>query len=144
MGKGQRNRRNPDYFKVQGRSIEEPSLARKAKRAVAGERARVKRRAGRKTRLGEAPPEQRARPIPPRRRKRPPPPAAPAREATEAREETESFEPPVFDQAAGRLLHAALHPARTLRVVVRHPVSSYRQARALLFELQRGHLLEHL
>ena len=49
MGKGQRNRRNLDYYKVQGGAIEEPHAAEAAKRALAGQRARVARRAGSKT-----------------------------------------------------------------------------------------------
>jgi hypothetical protein len=60
MSKRHRNAPHPGYFKVAGGAVEEPDVAQQAKQALAREKARVRSRAGLKTRLGEAPPEQHA------------------------------------------------------------------------------------
>jgi hypothetical protein len=51
----------PGYFKVQGGSVEDRDAAGRAKSALGREAARRQRRAGRKTKLGAAPKEQRAK-----------------------------------------------------------------------------------
>jgi hypothetical protein len=51
----------PGHFKVQGGAVEDRDSARMSKQSLAKEAARRKRRAGRKTKLGQAPKEQRAR-----------------------------------------------------------------------------------
>src|SRR4051812_13913784 len=64
MSKQRRNVPNPGYFKVAGTAVEDRSLARRAKQALGREAARRKNRAGMKTTLGEAPPEQHAAVMP--------------------------------------------------------------------------------
>lgn len=67
MGKHRGNRPVPGYFKVSGGKVEDRDYGRMSKQAVGKAAARVKRRAGRKTRLGEAPAAQRAKePVAPR------------------------------------------------------------------------------
>jgi hypothetical protein len=51
----------PGHFKVQGGPVEDRDRARASKQAVGRQEARKRRRAGRKTTMGEAPPEQRAK-----------------------------------------------------------------------------------
>ena len=44
MGKGRRNQRNPDYYKVQGGAVEEPAATRAAKRALTTQRTNARTR----------------------------------------------------------------------------------------------------
>src|SRR5438067_2510026 len=61
MSKRGGNHPIPGHFKVQGAPVEARDAARASKQALGRAEARKKRRAGRKTRLGEAPPAQRAK-----------------------------------------------------------------------------------
>src|SRR5213080_2052027 len=61
MSKRGGNHPIPGHFKVQGAPVEARDAARASKQALGRQEARKKRRAGRKTRLGEAPPAQRAK-----------------------------------------------------------------------------------
>src|SRR4051812_20876398 len=60
MSKRGGNHPIPGHFKVQGVQVEERDKAKMSKQALGRQEARMKRRAGRKNKLGEAPPEQRA------------------------------------------------------------------------------------
>ncbi|MDB4966758.1 MAG: hypothetical protein JWN44_2447 [Myxococcales bacterium] len=61
MSKRGGNHPIPGHFSVQGGQVEDRDAANKSKQALGRQEARKKRRAGRKTALGPAPKEQRAR-----------------------------------------------------------------------------------
>ena len=61
MSKRGGNHPVPGHFKVQGGPVEEGVKAQLSKQALGRQEARTRRRAGRKTRLGEAPAAQRAK-----------------------------------------------------------------------------------
>jgi hypothetical protein len=63
MGKGRRNQRNPDYFKVQGQAANEQSAVEESRRSLTRSQAGLRRRAA-----------QPARPKKPKRAPRRPPP----------------------------------------------------------------------
>jgi hypothetical protein len=60
MDKRRRDRKRRANFSVGGQRVEDRDLGRASKQALGREQARRRRRAGRKTRLGQAPSEQRA------------------------------------------------------------------------------------
>jgi hypothetical protein len=82
---------HPGYFKVSGAAVEEGDVTRQAKQALAREKARLRKRAGGKGRLGDQPPpEQRPhRPHAPVLREGPEAAQQVAREAVQAVEEVE-------------------------------------------------------
>jgi hypothetical protein len=61
MSKRGGNHPVPGHFKVQGGPVEERDTAKSSKQALGRQGARTKRRAGRKSKLGAAPVEQRAK-----------------------------------------------------------------------------------
>ena len=84
MSKRHPNVPNPGHFKVQGGAYKDENAASAAKGAIARQRARLERRAGRKSVLGDAPPEQhRAESGPEARPQRRPSRAAKARSRLE-------------------------------------------------------------
>jgi len=101
MTKQRRNVPNPGFYKVSGSSVEDRDIARQAKGALGREAARRRTRAGLKTKLGEAPPEQHAAELPgkaprPRAQK----PAAPRSETAAARPATTATKPATAAQKA--------------------------------------------
>jgi hypothetical protein len=59
-GMAKRHVPHPGYFKVSGGAVEENVATRRARLKVSRDKARLRRRAGRKGKLGEAPVEQHA------------------------------------------------------------------------------------
>jgi hypothetical protein len=79
---------HPGYFKVSGAAVEEGDVARQAKQALAREKARLRKRAGGKGKLGDQPPPEQ-RPHAPVLREGPEAAQQVAREAVQAVEEVE-------------------------------------------------------
>jgi hypothetical protein len=83
-----KNNPHPGYFKVSGGAVEEGDVTRQAKQALAREKARLRKRAGGKGKLGDQPPPEQ-RPHAPVLREGPEAAQAVAREAAEAVEAVE-------------------------------------------------------
>jgi hypothetical protein len=135
----------PGFFKVQGGAVEDRDSTRASKQSLAKETARRKRRAGRKTKLGAAPKEQ--------RRKEPVAPSSPVlttarqRETEHAREyqrmnerrpgkQVKQAEPPAQERAMdhpGYLSDVALGMVRR---VARFALAPLTLARAVVDRLR--------
>jgi hypothetical protein len=79
VGKGRRNQRNPDYYKVQGGAIESRDVGRKSKQALGRDEARRRSTPRRKktTQPRAAQPRKKASPAPPPSSEGRAPPLAP-------------------------------------------------------------------
>lgn len=154
MSKARKGHSNPDYFKVQGSSVEDPTAISRSKRRLAADRARSQARAGGRTPLGDAPIEQhrveRGRPLPPFGRRRQEPSVTTATRSTSERTWTKKRLGSTKEQSwfSGRLLHGLAAQLEELggRVdrltgLVRAPVANVRvRMRRFVDELRRGNL----
>jgi hypothetical protein len=137
MSKGGPSHPNQSYFKGQGGRVESRVVADGSKQALGRETARRRRRAGRKTALGEAPAEQRAKeaPKPGARKSSTVPVANLAKTAAPKRVKTEPAKPKTeaprktarasageptsrLGQLARRVADAAMAPVTFARAVV--------------------------